>query len=169
MKYPGEITEVWAVHPEIFKQQLVELEPLRSQIVGGESFYQAVVTEAYAGNQQIIETIQPLLTAWYPSQLFQALAEGPVLFFILFIIWWKPRKPGIIAGWFAVCYGALRIVTELFRQPDEGVALLFGLSRGQLLSVGVILFGVILLVVSAARPSEKICGFSSVFRSDGNP
>ena len=165
VKYPTEITEVWATNPELFETQLNKLEPLRSQVVGGDSFYKTVVTEAQAGNQQIIEVIQPILTAWYPSQLFQALAEGPILFITLFLIWWKPKKPGVIAGWFAICYGVLRIITEVFRQPDEGVALLFGLSRGQLLSAGMLLFGAALVLISSAHTTAKLGGFSVVLKS----
>ena len=163
VKYPTEITEAWTVNPEVYTQQLGALEPLQLSVLSGTSFYNTVVIEAYAGNQEVIETIRPLLTAWYPSQLFQALAEGPILFLALFVIWWKPRKPGVIAGWFLVIYGALRIATETFRQPDEGVALLLGLSRGQVLSAVIILFGFILVWKSAARTTVKTGGFSTVF------
>ncbi len=163
IKYPTEITEVWLVHPEQFQSQLSAIEPLRTHVVGGESFYQTIVFEAYAGNQHVVETIQPLLTAWYPSQLFQAISEGPVLFVALFLIWWVPRKPGIIASWFGILYGLLRIATEIFRQPDEGVALFAGLSRGQLLSVAIILYGVFYIAISSRRQSEKIGGFKNAF------
>jgi len=166
VKYPTEITEVWATNPEQFQSQLHAIEPLRTHVVGGESFYQAVVIEVYAGNQHVIETIQPILTAWYPSQLFQAITEGPVLFIALFLIWWNPRKPGVVAGWFGIFYGLLRITTEVFRQPDEGVALLAGLSRGQLLSVAMILYGVFHLVMSARRSSEKVGGFKYAFKKN---
>jgi len=160
IKYPTEIIEVWSVYPDQFENKLSVVDTLRPQVVGGNSFYQSVVNEVYAGNQLVTETIQPLLTAWYPSQLFQALAEGPALFFALFVIWWKPRKPGVVAGWFLIVYGVLRVVTEMFRQPDEGVALLFGLSRGQALSAAMILCGVGLALVSFGRNTEKLGGFS---------
>lgn len=160
VKYPTEITEVWSVYPEQFSQQLHKLEPLKTQVVSGNSFYHTIVQEACAGNQVVIDTIQPVLTAWYPSQLFQALTEGPILFAALFVLWWNPRKPGVIAGWFLIMYGILRIITEMFRQPDEGVALFLGLSRGQVLSVGMIMCGVILAGISAKQRTSKIGGFS---------
>ena len=165
VKYPTEITQSWLVTPEHFQKQLQGVENLRTEVAGGELFYNTIVTEAYTGNQKVIETITPLLTAWYPSQLFQALTEGPILFCVLFAIWWKPRKPGIIAGWFVVCYGIVRIATEAFRQPDDGVALLFGLSRGQALSVVMILFGVALVLVSARNKVTKIGGFGDEVNS----
>lgn len=163
--YPTEITEVWIHNPEQYYSQLEAIEPLRSQVVGGEYFYNTVVMEAYTGNQQVIETIQPLLTAWYPSQLVQALTEGPILFLILAMIWWKPRKPGVISGWFALSYGVLRIGTEMYRQPDEGVALFMGLSRGQLLSVGMVVFGIVFIAINSSRPSKKIGGFGTLFNT----
>jgi len=162
VKYPTEITEVWGVYPEQFKEQLQTLEPLKTQLLAGNNFYHTVVQEAYGGNQLVIDIIQPSLTAWYPSQLFQAIAEGPLLFVALFVLWWNPRKPGVIAGWFLIVYGILRIMTEVFRQPDQGVVLLLGLSRGQVLSVGMILCGALLAYISAKRPIAKIGGFSVV-------
>ena len=164
IKYPTEITEVWINNPSKYESQLKSIDPLRSEIIGGEQFYQSVVNAAYSGNQHVIETIQPLLSAWYPSQLYQAVAEGPILFLLLFIVWWKPRKPGVVGGWFAIFYGILRILTEVFRQPDEGVALFVGLSRGQALSVFMVLFGICLIVFSASQKSEKLGGFRFIFK-----
>jgi phosphatidylglycerol:prolipoprotein diacylglycerol transferase len=161
VKYPAEITEVWVMDPDNFNKQLSGVDTLQSQIVSGTSFYNSVVQEIYSGNQLVIETAQPLLTAWYPSQLFQALSEGPILFFALFAIWWKPKNPGVIAGWFLIIYGVLRVATEIFRQPDEGVALLLGLSRGQVLSTAMVLCGVLLAFTSSVRrDTQKLGGFS---------
>ena len=159
VKYPTEITNVWLQNPEHHYDKLTQLEPLQSTVVGGNSFHQSIVNEIYAGNSLVIETVQPLLTAWYPSQLFQAVAEGPLLFIALIVIWWKPKKPGIIASNFLLLYGIARIATEAFRQPDEGVSLLIGLSRGQVLSVIMIIFGVALLIHTSRRKSKKYGGF----------
>ena len=159
VKYPTEITDVWLQNPEQHYDKLAQLEPLQSIVVGGNSFHQSIVNEMYAGNTLVIETVQPLLTAWYPSQLFQAIAEGPLLFIVFIIIWWKPKKPGIISSSFLLVYGIARIATEVFRQPDEGVSLLVGLSRGQVLSVIMILLGVALLVYTSRRKTKKYGGF----------
>ncbi len=159
VKYPNEITAVWLQSPEQHSQKLDQLEPLRTTVVGGDSFYQSLVNEMYAGNQTVIESVQPLLTAWYPSQLFQAIAEGPLLLFVFVVIWWKPKKSGILASTFLVLYGAARIVTELFRQPDENVALIAGLSRGQLLSVGMIIAGILMFIFVSKTTTNKYGGF----------
>ena len=158
IKYPTEITEVWLQNPEQYSENLHQLEPLRTTITGGTSFHQTIVNEIYIGNQAVIDYVQPHLTAWYPSQLLQALFEGPILLTILFMVWWKPKNPGVIASCFLLFYGAGRIFTEMYRQPDHGVSLLFGLSRGQLLSTSMILFGAILLLVVGKQKTLQFGG-----------
>lgn len=99
------------------------------------------------GDVAVREAVRPLLTAVYPSQLIQALTDGPLLLLIVVIAWWKPRKPGVIGCWFFIGYGVMRIATEIVRQPDAGVAIVGGLQRGQLLSLGMIAIGVFFLRV----------------------
>jgi len=125
-------------------------------------FLDRVVTIAseadHALHAQVAAALKPLLTAYYPSQLLQAISDGPALALLLIVLWLKPRKPGMIAACWLIGYGSFRIVTELFRQPDEGVAVIAGLQRGQLLSVLMILAGAIGLVMVARRQTPKIGG-----------
>jgi phosphatidylglycerol:prolipoprotein diacylglycerol transferase len=159
VKYPSEITEVWIHNTNQYGDQLAALEPLRTTVVSGsDSFYQHIVTGAYSGNTVVIETITPQLTAWYPSQIFQAISDGPLLLGALIIVWFVPRKPGIVSGSFLIVYGLLRILTEVFRQPDEGVLIVFGLSRGQLLSAGMVLAGAAMVLICAKVGSKKYSG-----------
>ena len=162
IKYPAEIIDVWLYNPQLYADELTKLESLHHVVVGSDLFYESIVEGLNSGNQQLVEVVQPLLTAWYPSQLFQAIAEGPVLFFALFILWWKPRKQGIVASAFLLVYGIGRVITEQYRQPDDGVAILAGLSRGQLLSACMIISGIILLLYSTNRNSIKLGGFKPV-------
>jgi phosphatidylglycerol---prolipoprotein diacylglyceryl transferase len=104
-----------------------------------------LITATQNGDQQIIADLRPLLDARYPSQLFQAITDGPLLALPLALIWLKPRKPGVVGSWFLIIYGVLRIATEHYRMPDQGVPLLLGLSRGRVLSVIMILAGVAVL------------------------
>ncbi len=118
-----------------------------------------IVQALQAGNELVIEAVPPMLTAYYPSQIFQAIADGPVLLFILAMIWLKPRQPGVVSGGFLIGYGVLRILTELFRQPDEGVALSFGLlSRGQTLSALMIVVGAAIVGWSVRQKRPRIGG-----------
>jgi phosphatidylglycerol:prolipoprotein diacylglycerol transferase len=80
--------------------------------------------------------------ASHPSQLYQALGEGLLLFVLL---WWygrKPRATGQVAAAFAVGYGSLRFVAEFFREPDSFLGLLaLGMSMGQWLCLPMIVGG----------------------------
>lgn len=105
----------------------------------------SLILDTQQKNQGVIDAITPHLTAFYPSQLFQALTDGPILGGILALIWLRPRRPGTIGCFFLIVYGILRISTEFFRQPDEGVALLLGFSRGQVLSFAMIAAGTVIL------------------------
>lgn len=87
-------------------------------------------------------------TARHVSSLYQAFAEGFVLFII---VWWASRQTrakGQISGLFLVTAGVLRFITEMFRQPDAelGYVLFEMVTMGQLLSVPVVIGGVCLLL-----------------------
>lgn len=83
----------------------------------------------------------------HPSQLYQALTEGVLLFILL---WWFSRKPRpryAVSALFLLGYGLSRFSTEFFRQPDVGYELIFGwMSKGQLYSLPMIIFGIVLLL-----------------------
>ncbi|NLE96568.1 MAG: prolipoprotein diacylglyceryl transferase, partial [Propionibacterium sp.] len=84
--------------------------------------------------------------ARHPSQLYQALLEGVLLFIILWLFARKPRYRGQVAGLFLAGYGVLRFTAEFFREPDAHLGILgFGMSMGQWLSVPMVLAGVILI------------------------
>ncbi|MGD9690294.1 MAG: prolipoprotein diacylglyceryl transferase [Phycisphaerales bacterium] len=108
------------------------------------------------------EGLVQILASRHPSQLYQGVAEGLVLGIALWCIWAKPRVQGVIAAWFFIIYGVLRILTEVWRLPDaqfvEGRP--FGLSRGQWLSAGMIAAGVGLLFFAIRRGREKVGGWA---------
>ncbi|MEL7074184.1 MAG: prolipoprotein diacylglyceryl transferase [Planctomycetota bacterium] len=112
----------------------------------------SIHTKLIEGDHVVQEAVKPLLTPYWPSQLVQALAEGPFLAAILCIAWWRPKQPGMIGVLFLCCYGPLRLLTEMIRQPDAGIERIFGLSRGQLLSVGMVLGGLLLLGLVRKSP-----------------
>lgn len=82
----------------------------------------------------------------HPSQLYEMLLEGVVLFIILNIFVRKSRPVGSVSGLFLIGYGAFRIIVEFFRQPDAQLGLFGGVSMGQILSVPMILLGIIFMV-----------------------
>ncbi|MBV2144010.1 prolipoprotein diacylglyceryl transferase [Falsochrobactrum sp. TDYN1] len=82
----------------------------------------------------------------HPSQIYEALLEGLLLFFVLFALIWvgrKLKKPGFVAGAFVAGYGLSRIAVEFFREPDAQLGYLFGgwLTMGMVLSLPMVLFG----------------------------
>ena len=109
------------------------------------------------------DQLRPLVSARYPSQLLQALAEGIIVGLVLWIIWARPRKPGVIIATFFVLYGMLRILTEFIRLPDAQLAVqrILGLSRGQWLSIAMIVVGTWLLWYVAHRPAQRLGGWLS--------
>ena len=87
------------------------------------------------------------------SSLYQAFAEGVILFVVLWVFSMKPKETGQVAGLFLLGYGILRFVTEFFRQPDPELGfVLFGvLSMGQVLSTLMVIGGIALLLPMSAR------------------
>ena len=83
----------------------------------------------------------------HPSQLYEAILEGLILFLIL--IYFRKKnylaKPGLISGLFLIFYSLFRFFIEFFRVPDEQLGyLVFKLSMGQIISLIFILIGTIL-------------------------
>ena len=79
----------------------------------------------------------------HPSQLYEALLEGLVLFFVVnFFIYKKNYITGTCSFIFLIFYGIFRIFSEIFREPDPQIGYLFDfLSMGALLSLFMILVG----------------------------
>ena len=85
----------------------------------------------------------------HPSQIYECLLEGVLLFIILWIWSRKPRAAGQVASLFCLGYGVARFFVEYFREPDAHLGLLaLGWSQGQWLSVPMIVVGAALLVYS---------------------
>jgi len=91
----------------------------------------------------------------HPSQLYEALLEGLLLFIILSLLFWKTparRYPGLLAGVFGVGYGLMRLIVEMFREPDVQLGTLStGLTMGQTLSLPLFIAGAWLIATSRRR------------------
>ncbi len=82
----------------------------------------------------------------HPSQLYEAVLEGPVLFFTLFAMIWffgRLELPRYVGGAFIAGYGISRILVEFVREPDAHIGYLFGgwLTMGMLLSLPMVIIG----------------------------
>jgi len=144
------------------------LEPPEKQVAAWRAIYEAdpslaqvppqktleALCEAVRTNPAVKEAIEPFLAPRHPSQLYEALLEGVVLFAILF--WVRMRWPklpnGMITGLFFVLYAVFRIFVEQYREPDA--ALIGSLTKGQFLSLFMIAIGIGFMIV-AFRSGKK--------------
>ena len=91
----------------------------------------------------------------HPSQIYEALSEGVLMFIILNLLWKKEfvrNHYGIISAVFLIIYTASRLCMEFFREPDEQIGFILGqITLGQLLSVPFLLIGGYILFKSLKR------------------
>ena len=95
--------------------------------------------------------------ARHPSSLYQALSEGLLLFIILFFYSRKPRPTMAVSGVFMTAYGCFRFITEFYRTPDAhlGFVMFHWMTKGQQLSVPMIIFGVTILLLAYKKQATK--------------
>lgn len=104
----------------------------------------------------------------HPSQIYEAVLEGPVLFAILAVLFWRTDaryRPGMLLGAFLTVYGTARFLVEFVREPDVQLGILpWGLSMGQTLSLPMILVGLYFILTAKNRRVriEPIAGDASV-------
>lgn len=112
-----------------------------------------LIAATQEGNSLVTRALAPLLTPRYPSQLYEALLEGLLLFVVLAWLWRKKRADGFIAGAFLLVYPLVRIFGEQFRLPDVQIGFqLFGLTRGQWLSIGMLILSAAFIFLGRRSP-----------------
>ncbi len=100
------------------------------------------------------EKLHLILTPRHPSQIYEALLEGVLLFGILWLVRTRTRAPnGILTGLFFVCYAIFRIVVEYFREPDA--SLIAGFTRGQFFSFFLVAIGLAFIIVGLIRNRQS--------------
>ena len=85
----------------------------------------------------------------HPSQLYEAIFEGIILFFILIYFRKKGfmKIPGFISGLFLIFYSIFRFLIEFYRAPDEQLGyLFFSLTMGQIISFIFLMIGIYLII-----------------------
>ena len=96
----------------------------------------------------------------HPSQLYEAVLEGLVIFCVLFALSRKrpPRPQGTFLGAFLVLYGIFRFLIEFVREPDVQLGYLWGgwLTMGQVLSAPLIVAGIALLIWAARTRHPQV-------------
>ncbi len=90
----------------------------------------------------------PEQLARHPSQLYQVALEGVALFGLLWLFSRRPRPTAAVSGLFLALYGVFRFVVEFVREPDShiGFDLFDWMTRGQILSLPMIIVGVLMIL-----------------------
>ncbi len=154
--YGRPATVPWAVQ---FPKELHEASPAQVQDVLREAAQAdpscttiATLVERVGSSPEIHAILARHLTPRHPSQIYAALLEGAMLFAILWILRTRFRLPdGILTGAFFIGYAVLRIVGEVYREPDAPLTLFF--TRGQFLSLFLILIGIGFLIAARISPT----------------
>lgn len=85
----------------------------------------------------------------HPSQLYEGLLEGVLMFVILNLMWQSSmirKKSGLVSAVFVLLYGLFRCFLEQFREPDAQLGYFWGMiTMGQLLSIPLILVGLLVI------------------------
>jgi phosphatidylglycerol:prolipoprotein diacylglycerol transferase len=114
-----------------------------------------------------VARLEEMLHPRHPSQLYEALGEGLLLFIVLYFTRRRfPSLPrGLLTAMFFLLYAVARISLEFVRQPDSGSSLIMGLTKGQFLTLFLVLIGLAFLAFSLtagrAGPREAGRGSSS--------
>ncbi|MFN8671732.1 MAG: prolipoprotein diacylglyceryl transferase [Candidatus Sericytochromatia bacterium] len=97
-----------------------------------------------------IFSTDPLKLARHPSQLYESITEGFIMFAVLYFLSRKNVKSGTLAGTFLMLYGTFRFFIEFTREPDAQLGLLlFNMfSMGQILCFPMIIIGLIIIVIA---------------------
>ncbi|PLW79151.1 prolipoprotein diacylglyceryl transferase [Cohaesibacter celericrescens] len=96
----------------------------------------------------------------HPSQLYEAALEGLLMFILLRILSHSTlalKKPGTVAGTFAILYGIFRSLIELVRVPDVQLGYLsFGTTMGMWLSAPMVLAGILMILYAQRKSSGSV-------------
>lgn len=159
----GRATKVpWAIQ---FPTEILENQPVADRAVSAvitrfdpTLIDPGAIVEVSRQSEPLREVLATVLTPRHPSQIYGALLEGLLLFIVLWIVRtrWKPYE-GVTTGLFFIGYAVVRIFDEFFREPDVGISFTLGLTRGQFLSLFLILIGIAFLGLAfyRKRPSWR--------------
>lgn len=90
----------------------------------------------------------------HPSQLYEMLLEGVLLFIILNLFIRRSRPQGAVSGLFLIGYGLFRFLVEYVREIDHHVNTASDLiTRGQMLSLPMIIFGIAVIIWAYSHKS----------------
>ena len=150
-------TVPWAM---LFPNELYEDSRLGQRLGLGDGEHLGSFLEAARHQPALAEQLRGVLTPRHPSQLYEAALEGLVLFAVLWVLRTRCRLPrGVLTGAFFILYAGLRILGEVFREPDRAWSV-GPFSAGQFLSIFMFAIGAG-FVVWGTRARQYERAFSS--------
>ncbi len=166
VRYPQEVAERWGELSDAQKVFIADSLRVPSELVlaGDEGAViecwrgvESLHAEMMAGSEPARAALASMINARHPTQLYQAVVDGLVVGLVVWFVFRRPRRPGVVGAWFLIAYGLGRIATELWRLPDAGLAVPrpLGLSKGQWFSVMMVGVGMALLLWVRARAARS--------------
>lgn len=148
--------------PELSEVQHDRLITLVADSMKPSDTWSSALERIVARAAQHRDQLEPLLAARHPSQLYAALLEGLAVCATVWIVAARPRKPGVVGGWWLLSYGLARILDEFWRLPDAqfDVERPWGFSRGQWFSAVMVVVGVITVVWCLRRNAAPTLGWA---------
>ena len=147
MKFPQEL---FSLPPQQQIQSMTAVEhaagnSIRNLAQPGEAFFDTL-TRICRENEAASEALGQFLSPRYPSQLFEAVGEGLIIFIVLISVrlLWRNAPAGIFSALFAFIYATARITCECYKEPDAAVW--HGITQGQLLSILIAIIGIPFLI-----------------------
>lgn len=123
----------------------------RAQEMSGTPAGLEQIVAAVPESPALREMLAGYLTPRHPSQIYEGVLEGLVLFAVLWVVRTRFRVAnGVVTGIFFCGYALLRAAGEFAREPDAG--LVWGMTRGQFLSIFLLAIGIGFLVAARIRP-----------------
>ncbi len=115
--------------------------------IGGELWGRPVINPDYPFGM-VFPHVDALVR--HPSQLYEAACEGLLLFIVLWLFSLKERPRMAMSALFLIGYGLARFNIEFFREPDldQGFIAFDWMTKGQVLTLPMILLGVILMLLA---------------------
>ncbi len=144
MQFPKEL---YVFPPETMREIVARSAALDPRWVTPEA-----IDQAARSSVELRNVLAEFLTPRHPSQIYGAALEGLALFALLWVLRTRCRlRNGVLTAAFFIGYAVFRIAGEFFREPDA--ALTGPLTRGQFLSLFLVLIGIAFLVSARLRPS----------------
>lgn len=140
------IEKIPELNKETWLSSLQQYQESESARALAQNYLETILKAVQNGSMGVADVLSPLLELRHPVQIYGAALEGLFIFLFLVLVWFNPRKPGVITAWFVTLYSLVRLFEEQFALPDAQLGFRWlGVTQAQGLSILSLLFGLWLL------------------------